>query len=172
MRKYIRNYVEGGTFFFTLVTHERNAIFHADTGVEICLNAIKRTQKFHPFEIVAYCIMPDHLHLLISLPDGQTDYSTIIKEFKRKVTKEIKLQRNDPEFTVWQDRFWEHTIRDQKDLKLHFDYIHYNPIKHGLVNNLDDWKWSSFKDCYDVSYRENVVIDPTIFSKKGSLFGE
>ena len=172
MRRYIRNYVEGGTFFFTLVTHGRNAYFHDHSSIVICLNSISQTQKYHPFELVAYCIMPDHLHLLISLPVRQFDYSTIIKEFKKKVTKELKHQRNDPDLVVWQDRFWEHTIRDQRDYKTHFDYIHYNPIKHGFVTNPDDWKWSSFGDYFGVDVRENVVIDPKIFSKNGLSFGE
>jgi putative transposase len=172
MRRYIRNYVEGGTFFFTLVTNGRNAFFCDSSSVEICLKALGQIQKFHPFELVAYCIMPDHLHLLISLPADQKDFSTIIKEFKKKVTKELKHQRNDPGLVEWQDRFWEHTIRDQRDFKTHFDYIHYNPIKHGFVTNLDDWKWSSFGDYYDWENQEKMAIDPKLFSKDGLFFGE
>ena len=172
MRKYIRNFVDGGTFFFTLVTHDRNAIFHDSSSIGICLNAINRTQKYHPFELVAYCIIPDHLHLLISLPDGQQDYSTIIKEFKRKVTKELRRQRNDPGLVVWQKRFWERTIRDQRDFKIHFDYIHYNPIKHGFVENLDDWKWSSFSYYFGEEDREKAVVDPKVFPKDSKFFGE
>jgi len=172
MRRYIRNYVEGGTFFFILVTHDRNTIFHDSSSIEICLDAIKRTQKFHPFELVAYCVMPEHLHLLVSLPDGQIDYSTINKELKKRVTKEIRRQRNNPDLVVWQDRFHEHTIRNQQDLKIHFDYIHYNPIKHGYVVNLDDWKWSSFGYYFEGDDRENLAIDPNVFPNKGNYFGE
>ena len=48
------------------------------------------------------------------------------------------------EAAIWQRRFWEHTILDDDDLHNHFDYIHYNPVKHGLVSDPADWPWSSF----------------------------
>ncbi len=172
MRKYIRNYVEGGTYFFTLVTNDRNAIFHDSSSIKICLDAINQIQKYHPFELVAFCFIPDHLHLLVTLPDGQKDYSIIIKEIKRKVTKGLRRQCNDPDLVVWQKRFWEHTIRDQYDYKVHFDYIHFNPIKHGFAVNLDDWKWSSFGYYFGGEYSENVVIDPNSFPKDRNYFGE
>ena len=172
MRKYIRNYVEGGTFFFTLVTHDRNAIFHDSSSIEVCLSIIKQTQKYHPFELVAFCFIPDHLHVLVTLPDGQKDYSTIIKEIKRKVTKDLRWEHNTPSLIVWQKRFWERTIRDEHDFKIHFDYIHYNPIKHGFVENLDDWKWSSFSYYFGEKDRENAAVDPNIFPKDSRFFGE
>lgn len=172
MRKYIRNYVEGGTYFFTLVTNDRKAIFHDPTSIKVCLDAINQIQKCHPFELVAFCFIPDHLHVLVTLPDGQKDYSTIIKEIKRKVTKDLRREHNTPSLIVWQKRFWERTIRDEHDFKIHFDYIHYNPIKHGFVENLDDWKWSSFSYYFGEKDRENAAVDPNIFPKDSRFFGE
>lgn len=128
MRRYIRNYVEGGTFFFTLVTHGRNAYFHDHSSIVICLNSISQTQKYHPFELVAYCIMPDHLHLLISLPVRQFDYDDhqrVQKEsYKRAQTPtqwsgSCRMARSilgtyNPGSVRPQDPFWLHPLQSDQ----------------------------------------------------------
>ncbi len=116
MPRYIRNYVAGGTYFLTLVTHNRRSIFNSDLIIENFFEVIDQIQKYHPYDLLAYCVLPDHIHLLLKLPDGEYDYSTRIKEIKKKTTLFIRRSQKEPNLTVWQKRFWEHTIRDFEDL--------------------------------------------------------
>lgn len=103
----------------------------------------------------AYCILPDHLHALIQLPRNDTRYSMRVRAFKTFFTQSylksggtevdgLRVRRKRNERGIWQQRFWEHTIRDTDDFNRHFDYIHYNPVKHDLVPDPALWEWSSF----------------------------
>ena len=168
MPRYIRNYVAGGTYFLTLVTHERRPMFNSELSIQKFFDGVDKVQNYHPFDLLAYCVLPDHIHLLLKLPYGDCDYSTRIKEIKRKTTLLIRNSQKEPNLTVWQNRFWEHTIRDLEDLQNHADYIHYNPVKHGYCGNLKDWKWSSIQMC-DNPGRE---VDPKVFLKSKFTFGE
>ncbi len=172
MRKYLRNYVEGGTYFLTQVTHNRFHYFSEPAYIDVCLSALIHVQKYHPFELVAYCILPDHLHLLITLPIDQKDFSTIMKEFKKKATKELRKIIGVPQLKIWQDRFWEHTIRNERDMQIHFDYIHYNPIKHLYVDDPLDWEWSSYGEYYDRLFSNRPKINPKSFEMIKQGFGE
>jgi putative transposase len=155
MPEYRRVYIEGGTYFVTLVTYERQPIFDHPMARNILQHAWERISNRYPFTTVAICILPDHLHAIISLPEGDWNYSMRIREIKRIFTRmylrnvEKGRDRNEShinkqEATIWQRRFWEHTIRDEQDMHNHIDYIHYNPVKHGLVKDVSDWPWSSF----------------------------
>jgi putative transposase len=115
------------------------------------LDVIKR----FPFTIDAICLLPDHLHCIWTLPGGDANYSVRWKEIKRLFSKkcinivgtyELRSASREKrkEVMVWQRRFWEHALRDEEDLQRHLDYIHYNPVKHGLVQRVKDWQWSSF----------------------------
>ena len=94
--------------------------------------------------------MPDHLHTIWTLPENDADYSSRWRAIKSRFTRRLRtqgapLQANSKgEYALWQRRYWEHTIRDEDDLQKHVDYIHYNPVKHGLVNRVTDWPYSSF----------------------------
>jgi len=99
--------------------------------------------------------LPDHLHTLITFPEDDDNYSIRIRETKRRFTNHYLARYGETaarnlsrqakqEATIWQRRFWEHTIRDEQDFENHFHYIHFNPVKHGLVEKVSDWKWSSF----------------------------
>jgi len=155
MPYYQRSWVEGGTFFFTVVTCNRAPILTADNARPLLHSAWMEVCGRHPFTTVAVCLLPDHLHCIWSLPEGDADYARRWSEIKRIFTKgyliqvgpggernESRLQRR--EAAIWQRRFWEHTIRDEQDLNRHLDYIHYNPLKHGLVKRVSEWPWSSF----------------------------
>jgi len=96
------------------------ANFSDKAAVEILLKAIQQTQIRQPFDLIAYCILFDHIHLLISLPIDGRYYSQIIRNVKRTTTKDVRELLGKPELLIWQDRFWEHTIRDEGDLKHHF----------------------------------------------------
>ncbi len=155
MPEYRRNFVNGGTYFFTVVTYNRQP-FLTTEGARNCLhNAWEDVQVRFPFVTVAVSLLPEHVHCLWRLPEGDSNYSIRWKEIKRLFSKnypiqdmpgetisESRLKRGEK--LIWQRRFWEHTIRDENDLRNHMEYIHYNPVKHGLVQRAWDWPWSSF----------------------------
>ena len=151
--KYKRAKVEGGTFFFTVVTYNRQPILLENNNINILRESFRYVMKNHPFKIDAAVILPDHLHTIWTLPQGDKDFSTrwrLIKSyFSRKCYQKYsnqlsKSRKNKQEKNIWQRRFWEHTINDETDFNNHINYIHNNPVKHGLVNAPKDWEYSSF----------------------------
>ncbi len=150
MSRYRRAKIEGGAFFFTVALADRSSnLLVREIGR--LRRAYKVAQDRLPFETIAICILPDHLHALWLLPEGDADFGSRWSIFKsgfsrglpvapsRSRSKIAKRERG-----IWQRRFWEHAIRDDADLERHVDYIHYNPVKHGLVSCVADWPHSSF----------------------------
>jgi putative transposase len=155
MADYRRYYVPGGTFFFTLVTYRRQRLFADATARGLLGDVMRDSRAGCPASIVAIVLLPDHLHTIWTMDSGYSDYSRrwawIKKEFTKRwlasggdETPVTAGARQERRHGIWQRRFWEHTIRDEEDLDAHFDYIHYNPVKHGLVQSPRDWPWSSF----------------------------
>ena len=151
MPRYIRAYVPGGTFFFTVALLERHRRLLTD-HVDALRAAFARVQLRRPFTMDAVVVLPDHLHCLWTLPQGDADFSmrwhAIKSAFSKGLPKTEALSARrivKGERGIWQRRFWEHTIRDEKDLECHVDYIHYNPVKHGHVSRPADWPHSSFR---------------------------
>jgi len=153
LAEYHRVYQKGGMYFFTLVTFQRRPIFNDAAAIKLLENTIRSVQVKYPFEIVAFVILLDHLHYVWTLPEDESNFSIRWKYIKSSFTKEYlkgrridvsESMRKKGEKGVWQRRFWEHLIRDQDDLNLHLDYIHYNPVKHGLVCSPGEWEYSSF----------------------------
>jgi len=155
MPEYRRSFIPGGTYFFTLVTYHRAPILTSSASRYFLREAWLNVQDRYHFTTLAVCLLPDHLHSIWTLPEGDQDYSLRWREIKRIFTLRYlesmgpdeprnasRLKRG--EAAIWQRRFWEHTIRDEADLNRHIDYIHYNPVKHGLVGRACDWPWSSF----------------------------
>lgn len=166
MPQYRRSLIEGGTFFFTVVTFNRAPILTGEEARNLLHAAWLDVTGRFPFRTVAVCLLPDHLHCIWSLPDGDRDFSLRWKEIKRLFTKGYLQQvgpgeeRNESrlkkgEAAIWQRRFWEHTIRDEQDLNRHLDYIHFNPVKHGLVKSVAEWPWSSIHRFVTMGYYEN-----------------
>jgi putative transposase len=155
MSDYRRNYVPGGTYFFTVVTYRRRPFLISDLARACLHEAIDRTRRKWPFEIVAIVLLPDHWHTVWTLPRGDSRYSLRLQKIKEAFTRsfltkggiELRQSRSRIEHGlrgVWQKRFWEHTIDDEDDLHRCVDYAHWNPKKHGLVTSVKDWQWSSF----------------------------
>jgi len=146
MSNYLRVYVPGGCFFFTLVTHGRQRLFEEDENVDRLREGLRSTMKKHPFQIDAIVILPDHLHTVWWLPPGDTDYPLRWRLIKHYLASGILAPTNHRgEKRVWQRRFWEHVIRNEDDWRNHVDYVHYNPVKHRYVKRPSDWRWSSFE---------------------------
>jgi len=155
MANYRRAWVPGGTFFFTVVTHRRRAIFTDAIARQFLRTAFQEVQERRPFQIDAIVLLPDHLHCVWSLPPDDADYPTRWRQIKKRFTQQY-LARGFPEAAlsvgrkrqgdrgVWQRRYYEHTVRDEEDLKHCIDYLHLNPVKHRLVERVRDWPWSSF----------------------------
>jgi putative transposase len=155
MPEYRRAKLEGGTFFFTVITYHRKRILTGERERNILRTAWMDTKERFPFNTMAICLLPNHLHCIWQLPENDSDFSVRWKEIKRLFTKAYLLdigpgeKRNSShikqgEAAIWQRRFWEHTIRDELDFNRHVDYIHHNPVKHGLVKSVGDWPWSTF----------------------------
>ena len=146
---YRRNRVEGGQFFFTLTLGDRASTALVD-HVDALRLAFDVTRRERPFAIDAIVILPDHLHAILSLPDGDADFAGRWRRIKGNFSTRLLRSGVAPrrhangELALWQRRYWEHTIRDDLDFSRHVDYIHYNPIKHGLVTQVSDWPHSSF----------------------------
>jgi putative transposase len=155
MSRYLRPRTAGSTFFFTLVTFERRKILTLDTSRQILARTISEVRNQYPFAIEAWVLLPEHLHAIWTLPEEDKDYSKRWGLIKAKFSKEARvLFHAEPlantsrskrrETAIWQRRFWEHCIRNDQDFHRHLDYIHYNPVKHGLVSEVKDWAFSSF----------------------------
>jgi putative transposase len=156
MPDYRRWYVSGGTYFFTTVANHRRPVL-CDTLARRCLHeAIQTVRATWPLELVAVVLLPDHLHSVWTLPQGDASYPTRWRRIKEEFTRAY-LARGGTESPrgisrlrqgergIWQRRYWEHAVRDEEDLKRCVDYVHWNPKKHGYVSTVRDWPWSSFR---------------------------
>ena len=166
--RYRRVFIPGASYFFTLVAHERAPIFSDPDAVDLYRRAVYKVQRAWPFTLDAEVILPDHVHLLCTLPEDDTDYPTRVRLIKAAFMRSFLSRRQQPgdqsrsraargEQAVWQRRYWEHTIRNERDFQAHLDYIHINPVKHRLVAAARDWPHSTFlawveRGVYDLSW--------------------
>jgi putative transposase len=149
MVRYRRNLLAGGTYFFTVTLEDRTLTALVD-HINALRESMRTTRRAHPFTIDAVVVLPDHLHIVMTLPPGDSDFSTRWSLIKRGFTTSvvrssaIVARHRNGEYALWQRRYWEHTIRDDEDFERHVDYIHFNPVKHGHVGRVRDWPHSSF----------------------------
>ena len=148
MVSYRRNYVPGGSYFFTVNLKDRQSKLLID-HIDLLREAFRTVRSQQPFSIIAIVVLPEHIHTIWELPSDDENYSSrwraIKSLFTRTLIKQgVKISKNKKgEYSLWQRRFWEHTIRDENDLQRHVDYIHYNPVKHGYIIKASDWPYSS-----------------------------
>lgn len=168
--RYRRIFEPGASYFFTVVTYARRPLFDDPANVDLLHGSIAEVKSRHPFEIDAYVILPDHLHMVWSLPAGDSNYSmrwNLAKAvFTRKYARRHPMPKRSAsrmakrEQAVWQRRFWEHLIRDEEDFSNHLDYIHLNPVEHGLVTQPALWLHSSFAAWVEYGrYDQNWGLD-------------
>ena len=150
MTNYRRYRLKGGCYFFTVVLANRS-VGLLTTYINELRMAFRQVIGAHPFTIEAIVILPDHLHCLWTLPSEDDNFSMRWRQIKSHFSRhlpplEYRSRRNKKrnERGIWQQRFWEHVIRDEADYRRHMDYIHYNPVKHGYVKRVVDWEYSSF----------------------------
>lgn len=150
MSRYRRSRTPGAMYFFTVVLADRRAATLTEHIVWLrAAYAAARARR--PFRTVAICVLPDHLHALWQLPPDDADFPVRWSDIKRGFSRMLPAslarsasKRGKREKGIWQRRDWEHEIRDATDLQRHVDYIHYNPVRHGLVERVADWPHSSF----------------------------
>lgn len=152
MPNYRRYYLPNHFVFVTVVAHNRNNILLEN--VDLLRQCMLKTKEKFLFDIFAVVILPDYFHMLLK-PANIKEFSVIVGSIKRRFTKALEEKFKDEDISeskikrkekgVWQRRFYEHLIRNEKDLYNHLDYIHYNPVKHGYTRNVKDWKYSSFE---------------------------
>lgn len=155
MTHYRRSKFPGGYYFFTVVTCRRRMILTSSQGRDCLRQAWMEVQVQKPFTTVALCLLPDHLHCIWKLPPEDADFSSRWAGIKSRFThlwldcggtemNQSLSRHKKRERGIWQRRFWEHQIRDWGDLAAHIKYIHYNPVKHGLVVHAANWEWSTY----------------------------
>ncbi|WP_030071981.1 REP-associated tyrosine transposase [Halomonas alkaliantarctica] len=142
MATFRRAYIPGATYFFTVVTHDRRPLLAEQQNIDALGQAFRRVKKDKPFMMEAVVLLPDHLHCLWTLPQGDADYSSRWRDIKKFASRSFALPNKTA--SAWQRGFWEHAIRNEADWRHHMDYIHYNPVKHGWAKAPRDWPWSSF----------------------------
>jgi putative transposase len=149
MPDYRRAKISGHTFFFTVVLADRSSTLLVEE-IDRLRKVYRLVRQRRPFETIAICVLPDHIHAIWSLPEGDTDFSTRWSLIKSAFSRGLEDEPRSPskivkrEKGIWQRRYWEHAIRDDADLERHVDYIHFNPVKHGHVTRVVDWPHSSF----------------------------
>ena len=146
---YRRVFRPGSTYFFTLNLKDRASNLLVEK-IHILRIAMSQIKKRYPFEINGIVILPEHLHMMISLPERDSDYPLRIRLIKSIFSRQLPCsesisiaRQRKKERGIWQRRYWEHCIRDEKDYERHLNYIHYNPVKHGYVKKVSDWHYSS-----------------------------
>jgi len=154
MPNYRRRFQHGYTYFLTIITHKRNPVLIEN--IELLRESFHQSKRKYRYDIDAIVILPDHIHMLIT-PQIATDYPKIISSIKAYFSKhcdkkyyahlEQSTSRDKKRYKpIWQKKYYEHTIRDEFDMYFHLNYIEQNPVKHGLVGEALDWRYSSFNN--------------------------
>ncbi len=150
MPNYRRDHTPGATWFFTVTLANRKSSLLLDQ-IGRLRESVRYVRRQWPFHIDAWVVLPEHMHAVWTLPEGDEDFSTrwrlIKSRFSRELPRRESISRSRTrkgERGIWQRRFWEHRIRHERDFRRHVDYIHFNPVKHGHVERAIDWPFSTF----------------------------
>ncbi len=164
----IRRYLhEGNIYFLTHVTYNRHNILL--NHFNLLWDSINKYQNETNFELIAWVVLPDHMHMLID--PKENNLSTLMKKIKLSFSMKYLKEQNLKSGKVWQNRFWDHIIRDQNDMNRHIDYIHYNPVKHQKIHNPFEWRYSSIKSYTENGYYQKDWGIHEVFKFEGE-FGE
>ena len=168
MSNYRRARLQDGCYFFTVVLNNRNSSLLVE-HIDLLRAAMRFVKAKHPFEIDAIVVLPEHLHCIWTLPEGDENFSLRWRQIKADFSSRLPVTESRSESRVkknergiWQRRFWEHAIRDEADYENHLNYIYFNPVKHGLVDAVVDWPYSSFHrdvelGVYPVSWGDGYI---------------
>ena len=150
MPDYRRNFIPGGSFFFTVNLLERRSDL-LTRHIELLRDSVRRVRRLHSFHIDAWVVLPEHMHCIWTMPPADADFALrwrliklIFSKALPKVERLSAVRLRRQERGIWQRRYWEHTLRDEADFRAHVDYVHINPLKHGWVTAVSDWPYSTF----------------------------
>jgi len=162
MSNYVRYRIKGGCYFFTVNLLQRKKSLLVD-HIDLLRESVRLCKQKRPFHIDAWVVLLEHMHCIWTLPEGDDDFSNRWKMIKTHFSKALpknerlsKVRIKRGERGIWQRRFWEHAIRNDKDYENHMDYIHFNPVKHGYVSDVKDWPYSSFPLCQGSCVKEGI----------------
>ncbi|ERE20673.1 REP-associated tyrosine transposase [Pseudogulbenkiania ferrooxidans] len=151
MTNYRRAWMPGGTWFFTVALLQRRDNDLLTRRIDDLREAVRATRRAHPFIIHGWVVLPEHLHCVLELPPDDSDFALRWRLIKMGFSKRLPAgerlsasRRRRGERGIWQRRYWEHLIRDEADFAAHLDYVHFNPVKHGLAARVADWPYSTF----------------------------
>ena len=176
--RYRRSKVNGACYFFTIVTYRRQPLLAEPITIDMLARAIDRIRERHPFLLEAQVVLPDHIHALWTLPEGDCNYPRRWRLIKEAFTREYvrafgptatdERRRARGERAVWQRRYWEHLIRSDRDFTAHVEYIHMNPVRHGLATAAKDWPHSTFmswveRGLYEVTWGCSELPVPPVW---------
>lgn len=145
-----RDRTAGAAYFFTLATHARQPVLATSAAVSALREAMRRARAVRPFQVLACAVLPDHLHVVWRLPHGDIDHAARWARVRSETERRLRARMPGPACPgmrvagLWQRRIWGHRIRNDADLRRHVAYIHFNPVRHGLVRRVRDWPHSSF----------------------------
>ena len=148
---YRRAWHAGGTYFFTVNLLQRRDNHLLVKHIDVLRNVVKKVKNPHPFIIHGWVVLPEHFHCVIELLPDDMDFALRLRLIKSGFSKaipkteyrsDVRIKRG--ERGIWQRRYWEHLIRSEADYQAHMDYVHINPLKHGLVGSVADWEYSTF----------------------------
>ncbi|MBI5462714.1 MAG: transposase [Gammaproteobacteria bacterium] len=156
MPDYRRARHPGGIYFFTVALLKRNGNDVLTRHIALLRQSVAQVRRAHPFIIHAWVVLPEHLHCVLEFPHGDANYTLrwrLIKAFFARnlpaVEFHSEIRRRRGERGIWQRRIWEHLIRDEADYRAHMNYVHFNPVRHGLVERVRDWPYSTFHRCVE-----------------------
>ncbi len=169
---YKRIFIKNSFVHIIIVSYNRKNIFIEN--IELLRLSFRNAKQFFKFELVAICILPNHIHIILN-PDNIKEYPKIITSIKYYFSKNYNVGVETPTYGylnkgekgIFQRRYFEHTILSEEELNNQIDYIHYNPIKHNLVNNVKDWEYSSFhkyvkQNLYDINWGSSKDVENII----------
>ncbi len=151
MPNYRRTWCPGGTYFFTVNLLRRRAEPLLIRHIDVLRRSVGSVIRRYPFSIHGWVVLPDHMHCVIELPEGDANFALRWRLIKIGFSKALPrverlsaVRARRGERAIWQRRYWEHLIRDEADFQAYMDYVHFNPMKHGLVKTVADWPYSTF----------------------------
>jgi putative transposase len=151
MPEYRRLRVPGGCYFFTVNLRDRDCALLIER-IALLRECVRAARAVAPFHIDSWVVLPDHMHCMWTLPEGDDDFPSRWLAIKKQFSKAMPMteirspvMRARRERAIWQRRYWEHRIRDADDYARHMDYVHFNPVKHGLIDHPANWPYSTFR---------------------------
>ncbi len=166
MPNYRRYYFPNSIIFITSVTRDRISYLESTADIDLLFHTLENAKSIYRFNLLTYVILPDHFHWVLKSESINKNFSDIIRSVKRNFTLNYKKFHNISTYLIiWQDRFWDHVIRDERDLENHIDYIHWNPVKHGFVSDPMDWPYSTYRLWLEKGYYPPIDTGKQQFPK-------